>query len=512
MRQIEKYIKKYFPVIILGILFLYCYLIMPLAYDQYVSNKLYIHNQGIINWITGYCWYWVTSVNGRFFSVLITGFLEQNRILNTIGMTATMILIPLLGLKIFSVPENQKKYFLLVNVLGLMIVGIELQETVYFYAGMLYLGAVIIVELFYIALLSVLEGNRGNIKFFYIVCVIGAFWLETLTATLLVCSICLLLYQYIKKKEWSYHLMGAGIIFSIALVVMAYGRQSAIEASSGSLLASIHEQTVLVLRTTFYQNAGVTLIISIVLLIHFIERIVKNKENILRIVIYSLFTIFLCYMCILHALVYYNNYISDYCNVNEDISRSIIHTSLQLIPQKYIGFQDGWFVITYLILIGIMIDCAIHSKHQRSSLTILCAAICMIGIPCILNEHFGVRIIAPGLELLSVYCAEILLESFSYINKDIKKTFYIFSIIILLVLADGYYVRCTNIAEKYRRNLEKIELCRKAQLEGTWDYENDILKLESSGFHVRVIPSNNNHFIYFSDYYGISEKTEVSYY
>ena len=515
--------KLYWPVVVLAVLFLYCYGNTPLVADQYVATGLYIDAGGLVNYTTGYCFWWLCNVNARFFSTLVCGIIEQSVVTNRLGMLAVLCAIPLMGMLALNTKKNRILYLLL-SCASILLVSAGIQQEVYFYAGLLYLGVVVLAEAVAFMTVRLLE-KKPDVRFgcgYLLLTMVASLWLESLTAALFVVYICLLLYHYVKTCRLSRWLSASVIVSGICLYMMMHQRNEYLDKQTTDIRELVH-QVRQVFDVLYYDNAAVTAILSLLLALFFALQWQRTMNKVAR-KGYVVFALVSLYTGITHASQAYNVQLTAWQqaaslseNVNVIPSAMLHVTSTLLLPPSCNAMRFFlYLLLTLFILIAVVLQ-----RNNLEYLILACVAIVNVGVVsvtsvAIANAMGGVgqRMVTPSLLLLVVIMAAVTAENLRPDeNFAVIKVILIAATVFFLLKADDYYVRFTRVGKIHRQNLIQIEFCAEQQRLGTWDMETDILTLQSieNDLWVYNLEEDDPRYPYFCHFYHLREGTLVQY-
>lgn len=515
--------KLYWPVVVLAVLFLYCYGNTPLVADQYVATGLYIDAGGLVNYTTGYCFWWLCNVNARFFSTLVCGIIEQSVVTNRLGMLAVLCAIPLLGMLVLNIQKN-KTLFLLLSCALILLVSLGVQQEVYFYAGLLYLGVVILAEVVAFMTVQLLE-KKPDVRFgcgYLFLTMVACLWLESLTAALFVAYICLLLYHYVKARRFSRWLSASVVLSGICLYMMMHRRDAVLSTQTTDMRELLH-QVRQVFDVLYYDNAAVTAIMGVLLAIFFTLQWQRTMNKVAR-KGYVVFALVSLYTGITHASQAYNVQLTAWQqaaslseNVNVIPSAMLHVTSTLLLPPSCNAVRFFlYLLLTLYILIAVVLQ-----RNNLEYLILECVAIVNVGVVSVTSVAIGnamggvgQRMVAPSLLLLAVIVSAITAENLQPDkNLSVIKALLIVAAVLFLLKADDYYVRFTKVGKIHRQNLIQIESCAEQQRLGVWDLETDILVLQpiENDLWDYNLEEDDPRYPYFCRFFHLQEDTLVQY-
>lgn len=265
MNKIFVHLKKYSAAYIVGILFFYCFVQIPLHFDQLVAVGMYKEYGGLLNYITGYCWFWATQVNGRFISTLIGGFLEQNYTLMFLVDSVLLAFFPVLCMRTFSKREQDQSKILWSSALVLLLLSRQIEIEVLSYALFIYFFPVLLV-LYLITNMEVYIPEKGTavskkngLRYLVLVLVLRL-WLENITFSMFIVLGCLFLWDWLVNRRKNGYLFGGTALAFLCLLWMARHRTSAAAIKLGfrEYLNQILSEICLMFDTLFLDNAILT--------------------------------------------------------------------------------------------------------------------------------------------------------------------------------------------------------------------------------------------------------------
>lgn len=515
--------KLYWPVIVLAVLFGCCYWNAPLVADQYVSNGLYIDAGGFANYVTGYCLWWLRNVNARFFSVLICGIVEQNVLFNRIGMMAVVLLVPILGMFALKIQKNRPLFLLLTCTL-MLIIGAGIQREVYFYAGLLYMGVVVLTEAIALLTAKLLDENPGRrLGYLYLaVALVAGLWLETFTAALFVTYVCLTIYHYWSTRKVSRWLVASVGVSGVCLYLMMHQRGNSLDKQTMDLRELI-SQGRQVLDALYLENAGITAMLGLLAALFFAIKMRHSLQRRAR-VLYAVSALALLYIGITHALQAYNvqlaawqSAVANTGNINAMPSGLLYVVATGLLPPA----NNSIRFFLYLLLTLFLLLAVVLQHHNREYLILYCVSFVNVGVVSVTSVAIadamggiGARMLAPSVLLLAVLMAAITADALQPAESERVVKILMVSITVLFLLkADDYYARFSLVGKISRENAIRIESCVEQQRLGTWDIDTDTMVLKSipSDLLDHDLEKKDPRYPFFCRFYGLDEETLVAY-
>lgn len=524
-KVVFKHIRYFCPAYLTGILFFYCFIQMPLHYDQLVAVNLYTYCGGLFNYISGYVWYWVANVNGRFFSTLLVGFFEQNYTFMFLVDSILLGLFIVVCAKLLALRKSDAPYIMWVAALAIFFLSRAVELEVISYALCIYFAPLLML----LALVWFLEkimppkgktiSKHAGWSFLALVLVMSL-WLENITFGVLVVLGCLFIGDWVVNKRRNKYLFLGSILAFLSLLLMAryrFGATQMAESGGGhALLVRITQKAALILDTMFLDNSALTVGMAIIAIWRL--HIVIKKLSGWKKVVGWVPQLFWGYISLTHIMASYNALL----DLAKSIPVPLAGGQMSLLPSIEIDSilppnnGKARLVIYFLFVVSLLLP-VLLCKKRVICLTIYGFAVSTMGILFFTGENFGTRVITPSLLMMVMVMLGVLGECLLHHEKS-GKAWKIACVVVLVLFAfrfDYYYSRYTQIGMTNSYNEQIIEYVVNLQGTGQWDYDNDVLLLKGYWNNTELFAANmeagDSHFVFFCQYYGLDSRTRIQY-
>ncbi len=524
-QAVFKRIRYFCPAYLTGLLFFYCFIQMPLHYDQLVAVNLYTYYGGLFNYISGHVWYWVSNVNGRLFSTLIVGFFEQNYTFMFLVDSILLGLFIVVCAKLLALRKSDEPYIMWAAALAFFLLSRAVELEVISYALCIYFAPILML----LALVWLLEkimppqektiSKRAGRRFLTLILVMSL-WLENITFGVLAVLGCLFIGDWVVNKRKNKYLFLGTILAFLSLLLMARYRFSATQMTESggfhALLVRVTQKAALVLDTIFLDNSALTAGMAIIAIwrLHIaIKKLYGWKK-----VVGWVPQLFWAYISLTHIAASYNALL----NLAKSIPVPLAGGQMSLLPSIEIGLilppnnGEVRLVIYSLFVVSLLLP-VLFCKKRVTCLTMYGFAVSTMGILFFTGEYFGARVITPSLLMMVMTMLGVLGDCLLHHEKK-GKAWKAVCIVVLVLFAfrfDYYYSRYTQIGMTNNYNEQIIEYAVNLQGVGQWDYDNDVLLLKgywnNTELFVANIEAGDPHFEFFCQYYGLDSRTRVQY-
>lgn len=523
MNRVVIHLKRYSAAYIVGILFFYCFSQMPLHFDQLVSVGMYTEYGGLLNYITGYCWFWVTQVNGRLMSTLIGGFLEQNYTLMFLVDSVLLAFFPVLCMRAFAKREQVDSKLLWISALALLLLSRQIELEVLSYALFIYFVPVMLVLYLICSMESFIPSKeicvtrKDGSKYLCLVLVLSL-WLENITFGMLIVSGSLFLWDWFVNRRKNGYLLAGTILAFLCLLWMTRFRANATTFKLGfeEQLKQIMVKINIVLDAVFLDNAILTAGMALIAMLAVLH-VAKGRGKQGHRYIYAAFCM---YIFATHLVSAYNSMIQLAQAIpvplagtgSATTSLPMVTWSILLPPEN-----DAIRLLIYLFFAVSLLYPILLSERRLLLLTSYGFAMSSMGVVFFTTEYWGSRIIAPSLLLLLVTMIGICADFLPELNARPKviKWGGIILIAIFLLRCDYYVQRYTAIGQIREYNDTVIEYAVERQIKNEWDYDTDVLALKYYWGNTELFCANivagDPHFQFFCQYYDLNPATQIAY-